>query len=145
MRPVSFIYAGVVAAPIEEVFALLTDPARFPEWLPFCSNVKPALRPNKKGERHRLMYENANRKVTVEIEIIEFTVPTGYGWVEHRQRTGAKTFFKLQFGGGTTKITMKLIWTPLGWGGWLFGQYRRRRDAHRMFDSLLQNLRKVLH
>ncbi len=144
MRPTSLTYSGAVGAPIEEVFALLTDPNRFPEWLPYCHAVKPALRPNRKGERHRLMFQNPKRKTTVEIEIIEFTPPTGYGWVELQHRAGSKTFFKLQFAGGATLVSMKHVWTPPTWRAWLLGQLYRRRGAHRMFDGLLQNLRKVL-
>jgi len=78
------------------------------------------------------------------IEIIEYDPPRNFGWVEVYRRRGAKTFFSLQFQGGSTKITMKHVWTPAGLRGWLLGQFYRRRNAHKMFDGLLQNVRKVL-
>jgi uncharacterized protein YndB with AHSA1/START domain len=144
MKPVSLTYSGVVAAPIEDVFGLLSDPTRFPEWLPYCAAVRPTNRPNGKGERHRILFQNGDHKVTVDLEIIEFNPPTGYGWVELRHRAGSKTFFLLQFRGGTTHLTMKYVWTPRSLRSWLLGQFYRRRNAHRIFDRLLQNLRKAL-
>jgi hypothetical protein len=39
---------------------------------------------------------------------------------------------------------MKHVWTPASWRHWLLGHFYRRRNAHRMFDGLLQNLRKAL-
>jgi uncharacterized protein YndB with AHSA1/START domain len=144
MKPISFTHSGPVAASIAEVFALLTDPARFPEWLPYCANVEPDARPNAKGARHVLMYETLRRRVTIEIEIIEFNPPTGYGWLELAQRAGSKTFFLLQFAGGMTNVTMKQTWTPRTPRAWLLAQFFRRRNAQRMFNALLQNLRKVL-
>ena len=144
MKPISFVYSGPIAAPIEEVFAVLSDPRRFPEWLPHCASVEPASRPNGRGARHLLVYETPRRSVTIEIEIADYTPPTGYGWVELAQRAGSKTFFLLQFAGGVTKITMKQSWTPKTSRAWLLGQFFRRRDAQRMFNGLLQNLRKVL-
>lgn len=144
MKPVSFTYSGPVAAPIQEVFALLTDPRRFPEWLPFCAQVEPASRPNGRGARHLLVYETLKRRVTIEIEIADYTPPTGYGWVELAQRAGSKTFFLLQFAGGVTKVTMKQSWTPKTWRAWILAQWFRRRNAQRTFSAILQNLRKAL-
>ncbi|HUL02819.1 MAG TPA: SRPBCC family protein [Gemmatimonadales bacterium] len=144
MKPISFIYSGPVAAPIEKVFELLTDPHRFTEWLPYCAQVEPAQRPNGRGARHLLVYETLKRRVTIEIEIADFTPPTGYGWVELAQRAGSKTFFLLQFAGGVTKVTMKQSWTPRTWRAWVLGQIFRRRNAQRMFNAILQNFRKLL-
>ena len=144
MRPVSFTYTGTVGAPIDKVFALITDPARMPEWLPGCQSVKPAPKLTGRGDRHRIHFERNGRKADCVIEVIEFTRPTTYAWVEIVHRRGAKTFFKLEFQGGTTRITMKHIWNPSGLRAWLLGHFYRRRSAHRMFDGLLQNLRKAL-
>ncbi len=144
MRPVSLTYSGTVGAPIDRVFALITDPARMPEWLPSCRAVTPAPKLTGKGDRHRILFERDGRRVDAEIEIIEYTPPHNYGWVEIRRRKGSRTYIHLQFQGGATKITMKYVWEPAGLRAWLLGQYYRRRDVHRMFDSLLQNLRKVL-
>jgi len=144
MKPVSFTHSGPVAAPILEVFALLSDPARFPDWLPYCAQAEPAIRPNGKGARHLLVFETLRRRVTIEIEVIEFNPPTGYGWVELSQRAGSKTFFLLHFAGGVTDVTMKQTWTPRTPRAWLLAQFFRRRNAQRTFTALLQNLRKAL-
>ncbi len=144
MRPVSFTYSGSVGVTIDKVFALLTDPTRMPDWLPGCRSVKPAADPRGKGDRHRVVFERNGKRVEAEIEIIDYQPPTTFGWVEIRRRAGAKTFFKLQFAGGATLITMKYVWAPASWRAWLLGQLFRRRDVHRMFDALLQNLRKAL-
>jgi hypothetical protein len=76
--------------------------------------------------------------------VIEYTPPTTYAWVEIIHRRGSKTFFKLEFQGGVTRITMKHVWVPASWRAWLLGQFYRRRNSHRMFDGLLQNLRMAL-
>jgi len=144
MRPVSLTYSGLVGVSIEEVFALITDPTRMPEWLPNCTNVVPGPGRGGKGDRHRLHFERNGRKADAVIEIIEYVPPTTYGWVEIIYRRGSKTFFKLEFQGGVTRITMKHVWIPSGIRAWLLGQFYRRRNAHRMFDGLLQNLRKAL-
>src|SRR2546427_9501140 len=59
MRPVSFTYSGTVGAPIDRVFALITDPGRMPEWLPGCRSVKPAPKLSGKGDRHRIIFERS--------------------------------------------------------------------------------------
>jgi uncharacterized protein YndB with AHSA1/START domain len=144
MRPVSLTYSGSVGVPIDDVFGLLSDAARMPEWLPFCRSVVPSPTRRGKGDRHRVSFERQGKKIDIVIEIIDFVPPTTLGWVEIIHRRGSKTFFKLDFQGGTTRITMKYVWTPASWRAWLLGQFYRRRNAHRMFDGLLQNLRKAL-
>ncbi len=144
MRPVSLTYSGLVGVSIEDVFQLISDPARMPEWLPNCTAVVPGPGRKGKGDRHRLHFERNGRKADAVIEVIEFVPPTSYGWVEIIYRRGSKTFFKLEFQGGVTRITMKHVWVPAGWRAWLLGQFYRRRNAHQMFDGLLQNLRKAL-
>ncbi len=144
MRPVSFTYHGTVGVSIDRVFELIADPVRMPEWLPNCTFAVPGPNRKGKGDRHRLHFERNGRKADAVIEIIEYVPPTTYGWVEIIHRRGAKTFFKLEFQGGSTRITMKHVWTPATWRAWLLGQFYRRRSAHGMFDGLLQNLRKAL-
>ncbi len=144
MRPVSLTYAGTVGVSIEKVFELISDATRMPEWLPNCTAAVPGPTHRAKGARHRLRFERQGRKIDIVIEVIEYEPPTTYGWVEIIRRRGSKTFFKLQFAGGSTHITMKQVWVPTNWRSWLLGQFYRRRNAHRMFDGLLQNLRKAL-
>jgi uncharacterized protein YndB with AHSA1/START domain len=144
MQATSFTYSGTIGAPIDKVFAIISDPTRMPEWLPRCRAVIPAPEIRGKGDRHRIQFEHGVRPRDAVIEIIDYTPPLTFGWVEVYQRRGSKTFFALGFEGGSTKITMKHIWTPANWRSWLLGQFYRRRNARKMFDALLQNLRKVL-
>ncbi len=144
MRPVSLTYTGTVGVSIQDVFDLIADPSRMAEWLPNCVSVVPGPINRGKGDRHRLHFERQGRKADAVIEVIEYQPPTTYAWVEIIYRRGSKTFFKLDFQGGTTKITMKCVWVPASWRAWLLGQFYRRRSAHKMFDGLLQNLRKAL-
>ncbi len=104
MRPVSFTYHGTVGVSIDRVFELIADPVRMPEWLPNCTFAVPGPNRKGKGDRHRLHFERNGRKADAVIEIIEYVPPTTYGWVEIIHRRGAKTFFKLEFQGGSTRI-----------------------------------------
>ena len=142
--PTAYTFSGVVAAPIEKVFDLLTDPTRIPDWLPTCHAVTAKGDALFKGERFSLRIETPRRATEIHAEVIDYTAPTTFGWAELGPRRGTKTFFKLQFGGGSTEVTMKHVWTPGNWRAWLIGRLFRRRNAHRMFDGLLQNLRKAL-
>jgi len=144
MRPVSLTYTGTVGVTIQDVFDLISDASRMPEWLPNCVSTVPGPSNKGKGDRHRIHFERQGRKADALIEVIEYEPPTTYAWVEIIFRRGSKTFFKLDFQGGTTKITMKCVWVPASWRAWLLGQFYRRRSAHKMFDGLLQNLRKAL-
>src|SRR5881296_1948496 len=125
MRPISLTYSGLVGVPIEEVFELLSDASRMPEWLPNCTAAVPGPSKKGKGDRHRIHFERDGRKADCVIEVIEFVRPTTYAWVEIIHRRGAKTFFKLEFQGSATRITMMHIWTPSSWRAWLLGQFYR--------------------
>jgi len=90
MRPIAFTYTGTVGVPIDEVFELLTDPTRMPEWLPSCTAAVPGPKRRGKGDRHRLHFERQGRKTDAVIEIIEYERPTSYGWVEIIHRLQAR-------------------------------------------------------
>ncbi|HXF96820.1 MAG TPA: SRPBCC family protein [Gemmatimonadales bacterium] len=141
-KPVSFLHSGTVGAPVDRVFALLTDPKRLPDWLPGCRTVAPKEQLMRVGARYHL--EMGNRGVRVEIEIVDYQPPRAFGWVEHLRRAGNKTFIKLDYQGGATRVTIKHVWHPQSFRSWLLGQFYRRRDARRMFNGTIQNLRKAL-
>lgn len=145
MGPVSFTYSASVPAPIDRVFALISDPRRMPEWLPRCVDVKETTTDRGgRGARFKLTFQrDLNRHESV-IEIIDFQPPHTFGWVEIYHRAGSKTFFALSFAGGSTKLTFKHVWQPSGFRSWLNGQFYRRRNSRRMFDGLVNNLRKAL-
>jgi uncharacterized protein YndB with AHSA1/START domain len=146
MGPVSFTYSANVPSPIDRVFALISDPLRMPEWLPSCVAVKATTsdRMAGKGARYKLTFQRDTHQHESVIEIIDFSAPHTFGWVEIYHRAGSKTFFALGFEGGSTKVSLKHIWHPTGFRSWLNGQFYRRRNAHRMFSGLVNNLRKAL-
>src|SRR2546425_6069357 len=144
MRSVAITLSGVVAAPIDRVFDLLTDPHRAPDWLPGCQSVRVNGSPGRKGERWHLRVRTPLRTADLQIEILEYTPPTGFAWHEIVPRSGSKTYFKLEFQGGTTEVMMKHVWTPPSFSAWLKGVWFRRRKLARQFDGALQNFRKIL-
>jgi uncharacterized protein YndB with AHSA1/START domain len=145
MGPVSFTYSASIPAGIEKVFALISDPLRMPEWLPRCIAVKATTQDRVgKGARYKLTFQRATTQHESVIEIIDFSAPHTFGWLEIYHRVGSKTFFGLRFEGGSTKVSLKHIWQPSGFRSWLNGQFYRRRNARRMFDGLINNMRKAL-
>ena len=110
MAPVSFTYSGTVPAPMDKVFALISDPMRMPEWLPRCVAVKATTQDKTpgKGARYKLTFQREVQQHESVIEIIDYSPPHTFGWVEIYHRAGSKTFFALRFDGGSTKVTFKL-------------------------------------
>jgi len=139
VRTETLILSGAVPAPIGRVFELMTDPGQIPDWLPRCSNVE-AQGPLRKGVRIKV---NFNGRAT-QFEIVDLTAPTTFGWADRLARVGSRIYWHLQFSGGQTQLTMKSLWTPQTWRDWLAGKLFRRRSARRLFDGVLQNLRKLV-
>ena len=84
MGPVSFTYSASVPAAIDNVFALISDPVRMPEWLPRCVAVQ-ATTNHKfpgKGARYKLTFQRESHRHEAVIEIIDFQAPHTFGWVE---------------------------------------------------------------
>jgi len=144
MNPTAVVFSGTIAAPAEAVFDLLTTLRSFADWLPGCESANAAVPTLGKGTHFRLIVRSRDEPREVELEVIEFAAPTTLGWTELAPRQGAKTFFKLQFAGGSTNLTMKHVSTARGLGGRLrAGRFSRRR-VERYFDAMLQNLRRAV-
>jgi len=133
----SFTFTATIPAPMAELFDILSDPARIPEWMPHCRAAKCDGPLRKKS---RVTLEFGRR--TIELVITAFTAPTTLGWTEHSPRDGAQLFFQLAFGGGTTTLTVKEVWPGSGLRG-LLGRLLGRRNAKKRFDAMVQNLRKI--
>src|SRR5687767_862717 len=100
------VLSGDIAAPVDEVFALLVDPRKIPDWLPGCYGVGGAPLLHKGA---RLLVRFGPR--TADLEITDFIPPTTLGWAEHGARAGSRTFFQLGFAGATTSFRIKHVWT----------------------------------
>src|SRR5438093_12639911 len=99
MQPVSHTLINSVRAPVDRVFALLTDPQRIAQWLPGCDGVQ-SQGPLKKGARFTARFGARQ----TEVEIVDFPPPTPFGGVERGQRRGGKTSLRLDAGAGATRV-----------------------------------------
>lgn len=140
MKPIDHIFVSQVAAPIERVFAVLADPARMPEWLPACRAAE-AKGPLRKGARVKVRFGESR---DTEFEIVDFSAPSTLGWAERGARRGHKTFFRLDFAGGSTAVTIKNVWVPPNLGAWVKGKFFSKRNVQRALDGTVQNLRAVV-
>jgi uncharacterized protein YndB with AHSA1/START domain len=137
MRSIDHTLITQVGAPIDRVFAVLTDPVRIPEWLPMCESVE-ADGPVRRGARLRVRF--ADHRET-EFEIVDYQAPATFGWIEHGGREGAKTFFRLDFAGGATALTVKDVWKPPTLLSWLRARLFPKRNTARQLDRAVQSLR----
>src|SRR3989442_6904246 len=137
MRPVTRTLIDHVRAPIDRVFALLSDPARMPEWLPDCSAIEIAG-PLKNGARFKARF---GTRLT-EFEIVDFAPPNRFGWAERRQRTGSKMFFRLDFVRGSTSFTVRDEWTPHSLGAWVHGRLLPEPAVRLDLTASLHNLHR---
>ena len=137
MRSIDHTLITQVGAPIEKVFEVLTDPARIPEWLPMCESVE-ANGPVRRGSRLKVQF--ADKRLT-EFEVVDYQAPSTFGWIEHGGREGAKTFFRLDFAGSSTALTVKDVWRPPTILAWLKAQLFPKRNTKRQMDRAVQSLR----
>ena len=137
MRPIDHTLITQVGAPIERVFAVLTDPKRIPEWLPMCEAVE-LEGPMRRGAKLRVRFQDSRSTI---FEIVDYQAPSTFGWVEHGGREGAKTFFRLDFAGGTTALTIKEVWQPPSLVAYLKAKLFPKRNTKRQMDRAIQSLR----
>jgi len=139
MRPVIHTLIDSVRAPIVQVFALLTDPARIAKWLPGCDGAE-SEGPLRKGARFKARFGQR----TTEFEIVDFAPPATFGWVERGQRKGARLFLRLDSSGANTAVTVREVWIPRSFGAWVRGRFLERRKVQRRLHNILENLRTLL-
>ncbi len=139
MHPVSRTVIQTVPVSIERVFALLTDPGRMAEWLPGCAGTQ-TDKPLKKGVRFKVRFGER----TTEFEVVDFTPPTTFGWVERGERNGWKTFFRLDPSAASTAVTVRDVWAPGSLIAWLRGRFFEKRRVNSQLEAILSNVRKLL-
>jgi uncharacterized membrane protein len=112
----------VLAAPIEDVWALVTDPARV---LSFMSGVTrwevAGDRPAGLGARYRMLFRVGAAEVGGLVEVVEFDAPCDFAWtsvtgLDHRGRWRLR-----EAPGGRTRVELRLSYVVAGAGlsGWL--------------------------
>jgi len=139
MRPVAHTVIDSIKVPMVQVFELLSDPTRMPQWLPGCTSVQ-SDGPLRKGARFTAHF---GARVT-QFEIVDFAPPATLGWVEHGGRAGWKTFFYLQQTGGSTALTVRDLWIPQTFRAWLRGRIFEKRKVERQLYGIVENLRRLL-
>ena len=139
MRPITYTMTTTMPATVEQVFQALTDPHQMALWLPAARAVE-AVSPLKKGSRIRVVYDTRD----TEIEVVDFNPSTVFGWAERVGRRQWKTFFRLEFAGAATRLTVQQVWIPPSWGAWLRVKFRSNRNVPARLDSMVQNLRTVM-
>src|SRR3989442_8191631 len=96
MGPVSFTYSARVPAPIDKVFALISDPMRMPEWLPRCVAVKATTNDRVgTGARYKLTFQRAITLHQLVIEMIDFSPPHSFCSVAIYHCARSRTIFAL--------------------------------------------------
>ena len=139
MRPVRYTLIDHISAPIDRVFAVLTDPQRIVQWLPGCASV---VVDGSIGKGKRLKVQFGRR--TTELDVVDFGPPRTFGWVERGQRKDYKTFFQLDPTSGATAVTIQEVWTPSSLRDWIRGRFFPKRNVPRHQKEILRNLRKIL-
>src|SRR2546427_882092 len=138
MRTVSRTVIQTVPVSIERVFALLTDPSRMAEWLPGCAGTQ-SDKPLKKGVRFKVRFGQR----TTEFEVVDFTPPTTFGWVERGERNGWKTFFRLDRAADAAAVTVRDVWAPRSVIARLRGNLFEKRRGNSPVEANLSNVRKI--
>jgi uncharacterized protein YndB with AHSA1/START domain len=139
MRPVTHTFTTVVPAPPERVFEALTDPHKMAQWLPAARAVE-ASTPLRKLSRIRVVYDTRE----TEIEVVDYNPPNVFGWAERVGRRQWKTFFRLEFAGAATRLTVQQVWEPPSIFAWLRVKLRPSRNVPAKLNTMVQNLRTVL-
>ncbi len=139
MEPVVYTLTTVVPAPMDRVFEILTDPHRMAQWLPAARAVE-AIAPLKKGSRLRIVFDTRE----AEIEIVDHNPPTVFGWSERAGRRAWRTYFRLEFAGGSTHLTVQQVWQAPSLLAWIKVKLRQHRNVTVQMEGMVQNLRMVL-
>ena len=139
MGPVAHTLIDSIEVPLVQVFAFLTSPGRIPDWLPGCTGVEYEA-PLKLGARFTAHY---GARVT-EFEVVDFTPPATFAWVERGGRKGCKMLFRLDGARGSTAITIRDVWVPPSVGASLRGRFFDKRKAEHQLSGVLLKLRNIL-
>jgi uncharacterized membrane protein len=137
-----------VAAPIESVWSIVTDPERV---LSFMSGVTRwevvSESPIGLGARYRMLLRVGAAEVGGLIEVVEFTEPCDFAWtsvtgLDHRGRWRLR-----EARGGRTRVELRLAYVVAGAGlsGWLAERIAAPSVSGHVHRSLQQLDRLVEH
>ncbi|MBV9607340.1 MAG: SRPBCC family protein [Solirubrobacterales bacterium] len=138
----------VLAAPIEDVWAIVTDPERV---LGYMSGITRwevlSDRPTGLGARYRMLFRVGAAEVGGLVEVVEFDEPCDFAWtsvtgLDHRGRWRLRTA-----PGGRTRVELRLAYVVAGAGlsGWVAERIAAPMVAAHVRRSLAQLGRLVEH
>ena len=139
MTPVTFTLTTTIPATPEAVFEALTDPHKMALWLPSARAVE-ATGPLHKGTHIRVVYDVRD----TEIEVVDWNPPKVFGWAERVGRRQWRTFFRLEFAGAATQLTVTQVWNPPSIFAWIKVRLNPSRNVPAKLSAMVQNLRTVL-
>jgi uncharacterized protein YndB with AHSA1/START domain len=139
MTPITYTLSTTVPAPPEAVFEALIDPHRMALWLPAARAVE-AVGPLQVGSRIRVVYDVRD----TEIEVVDMNPPKVFGWAERVGRRQWRTFFRLEFAGASTQLTVTQVWNPPSLLAWFRVKLHPSRNVPAKLSTMVQNLRTVL-
>jgi uncharacterized membrane protein len=139
---------SLVAAPIEDVWAIVTDPERV---LSFMSGVTRwevvGERPTGLGARYRILFRVGAAEVGGLVEVVEFEAPCEFAWtsvtgVDHRGRWRLR-----EAPGGRTRVELRLSYVVAGAGlsGWVAERVAAPTVSGNVRRTLQQLARLVEH
>jgi uncharacterized membrane protein len=113
---------AVLAAPIEDVWSIVTDPERALSYMSGVTRWEVAgERPRGLGARYRMLFRIGAAEVGGLVEVVEFDEPCDYAWtsvtgLDHRGRWRLR-----ETPGGRTRVEFRLAYVVEGAGlsGWV--------------------------
>lgn len=113
---------AVLAAPIEDVWSIVTDPERALSYMSGVTRWEVAgERPRGLGARYRMLFRIGAAEVGGLVEVVEFDEPCDYAWtsvtgLDHRGRWRLR-----EAPGGRTRVEFRLAYVVEGAGlsGWV--------------------------
>jgi uncharacterized protein YndB with AHSA1/START domain len=139
--------ARTIAAPPDEIWALLDDPARLGEWLAFAESGE-LLEGEGVGRRQRMHGRWGRKRSEIDQVVVEHDPPRRLAWRHEAERLdgrpaprfAASTLFSMTLepdGAGTTRVTLRSRQEPASaLRGLVIRLFGRREVAAKLDESL---------
>ena len=141
-------HATLLAAPIEDVWAIVTDPERVLDYMSGVTRWEVAgERATGLGARYRMLFRVGAAEVGGLVEVVEFAEPCDFAWtsvtgLDHRGRWRLR-----EMPGGRTRIELRLSYVVEGAGlsGWIAERVAAPTVSGHVRRTLQQLARLVEH
>jgi uncharacterized membrane protein len=141
-------HSTVLAAPIEDVWAIVTDPERVLDYMSGVTRWEVVgERATGLGARYRMLFRVGAAEVGGLVELVEFDEPCDFAWtsvtgLDHRGRWRLR-----EMPGGRTRIELRLSYVVEGAGlsGWIAERVAAPTVSGHVRRTLAQLTRMVEH